>query len=96
MAIEPGSRVCTENSDSGVLVMQSADERIRHDAPDRLNGTRHPRVLVQGTMCSRFIVVAGIRAQDPAQVLLAEDHEMVDALAADWANQPFGKLLPTR
>ena len=47
-------------------------------------------------MCSRFIVVAGIRAQDPAQVLLAEDHEMVDALAADWANQPFGKLLPTR
>ncbi len=38
--------VCTENSDSCVLVVQSADERMRHDAPDRLNGTRDRRILV--------------------------------------------------
>ena len=47
-------------------------------------------------MCLRFIVITGIRAQDPAQVLLAEDHEMVDALAADWANQPFSKTVLPR
>jgi len=29
--------VCTENSDSHVMVMQSAEERMRGDAPDPLN-----------------------------------------------------------
>ncbi len=29
--------VCTENSDSNVLVMQPADQGVRHDASDLLN-----------------------------------------------------------
>ena len=48
-------------------------------------------------MCARLIVIVGIRAKDAAQVLLAEHHEVVNALAADRANQPFGKtVLPRR
>ena len=32
--------VCTKNSDSNVSVVQPADQRMRHDAADRLNRTR--------------------------------------------------------
>jgi hypothetical protein len=34
-------------------------------------------------MGTRFIVIECIRAQDATQVLLAEDHEVVNALATD-------------
>jgi hypothetical protein len=77
--------------------MPPADERARFDASDPLNRTWNWRILVQGAMCPRLIVIVGIRAKDAAQVRLAEHHEMVNALAADRANQPFGKtVLPRR
>ncbi len=40
------SVVCTENSDSNVLVMQAADEGMRYDASGALNRARDGRVLV--------------------------------------------------
>ena len=89
--------VCAENSDSHVSVMQPADERARFDASYPLNRTWNWRILVQGAMCPRLIVIMGIRAKDAAQVLRAEYHEVVNALAPDRANQPFGKtVLPRR
>ena len=89
--------VCTENSGSDVLVVQSADERMRRNTSDPLNRTRYRGILVQGTMGSRLIVIACVRAQDAAQVLLAQRHHVVSAFAADGANQSFGKtILPRR
>jgi hypothetical protein len=38
--------VCTENSDSNVLVMQAADQGMRYDASGALNRARDGRVLV--------------------------------------------------
>ena len=75
--------MCTENSDSDVLVVQPADERVRYDVPDRLNRTRQRCILVQGTMCSRFIIIPSIGAQDPAQVLFTEYYDVINALAPD-------------
>ena len=37
------------SSDSEVLVVQPADERMKHDPPDRLNRTRRRRTLVEKT-----------------------------------------------
>lgn len=89
--------VCTENSGSDVLVVQPADERMRRNTSDPLNRTRYRGILVQGTMGSRLIVIACVRAQDAAQVLLAQCHHVVSAFAADGANQSFGKtVLPRR
>jgi hypothetical protein len=34
-------------------------------------------------VCSDFVVIAGISFQDPAQVRLAQDDDMVDALTPD-------------
>jgi hypothetical protein len=39
--------VCTENLDSDVLVMQTADQGMRHDATDLLNRARDRRIFVQ-------------------------------------------------
>ncbi len=38
--------VCTENSDSNVLVMHAADQGMRYDASGALNRARDGRVLV--------------------------------------------------
>jgi hypothetical protein len=64
-------------------MVQAADKRMRDDAPDRLNRPQHRRVLVQRTMCPGFVIITCIRAQDTAQMLIAQYHEMVNALAAD-------------
>src|ERR1700730_14067585 len=48
-------------------------------------------------MRSDAVVVMGIRFQNPTQMRLAQDNHMVDALAPDRSDQPFGKaILPGR
>jgi len=54
------SVVCVENSDSDVLVMQTADQGMRHDASDPLNWAREWRILGQGAVRSRGVVIARI------------------------------------
>jgi hypothetical protein len=46
-------------------------------------------------MRSDVIVIDGIGSQDPAQMRLAQDDKMVQALAPDRADQPFGKATNT-
>jgi hypothetical protein len=43
----PALVVCVENSDSDVLMMQPADEGLRYDASDPLDGSRYRCILVQ-------------------------------------------------
>jgi hypothetical protein len=48
-------------------------------------------------MCSNVVVIASIESQDLAQMRLAQDDEMVNTLAPDRSDQPFGKaVLPRR
>src|ERR1700756_3260305 len=42
-------------------------------------------------MCSNVVVIASIGSQDSAQMRLAQDDEMVNTLAPDRSDQPFGK-----
>jgi hypothetical protein len=69
-------------------VVQPVDERMKHDPPDRLNRTRRRRTLVEKTrtfveetICSRFLLVSYVRAQDRCK--LVEHHEVINTLAAD-------------
>ena len=43
-----------------------------------------------------LLVIAGISLQDPAQVRLAQDDEMIQTLAPDRSDQPFGKAILPR
>jgi hypothetical protein len=54
--------VCAENSNSDIMVMQSAEDRVGTDAPSSLNRARERRVLIQRAMRSRYIIVGGIGA----------------------------------
>src|ERR1035437_10023948 len=48
-------------------------------------------------MCPDFVVVHYVRSQNPTQMRLAPDHDMIQTLAADRSDQPFGKaILPRR
>src|SRR5260370_3785861 len=48
-------------------------------------------------MCSDVVVVTSIGSQGPAQMRLTKNDDMIQALAADRPNQPFGKdILPRR
>src|ERR1700746_1347119 len=48
-------------------------------------------------MYSNVVVIASIGSQDSAQMRLAQDDEMVNTLAPDRSDQPFGKaILPRR
>jgi hypothetical protein len=48
-------------------------------------------------MSSQLVIIGGILHQNLAQVRFAEDNHMVDALASDRSDQPFGEaVLPRR
>src|SRR5262245_39250622 len=59
-AVRAAILVCTENLDSDVLMMQPADQGMRHNASDPLNWARDRRILSQGAMSSRRVVIARI------------------------------------
>src|SRR5450759_3614593 len=62
-----------------------------------MNRTRNRRILVQRPMRSDGVVVIGIGFQNPTQMCLAQNNSVVQALAADRSDQPFGKaILPRR
>jgi hypothetical protein len=52
--------VCTENSDSDVLVVQPTDKRMRRNASGPLNRSGYRGIFVQGTMGPRLIVIASV------------------------------------
>ncbi len=78
-------------------MMQPADLRDGNHVSlrRRFDRTRKRRVPHQRQMRSRFVVVGSVTHQDPPQVILAEDDEMVGALAPDGADHAFGvRVLP--
>jgi len=88
--------VCTENQNPHIVVMESAKDRVRFDASGALNRARDRSIFVQRPMRSDLVVIAGIGLQDPTQVSLAHDDEMIEALAPDRSDQPFGKAVLPR
>jgi hypothetical protein len=88
--------VCTKNLDSDVTMMEAAEERMGANASDPLNWARDRRIFVQRSVRSGLIIVGGVLTQDPAQVRLAQDDNMVDALPTDRSDQSFGKAVLPR
>ena len=47
------------------------------------------RILVQGQMRSKFVVIAGVSRKNLAQMGFPEDDDVIEAFAADRAYQPL-------
>jgi hypothetical protein len=62
-----------------------------------LNDAMDRRVIGQRPVSPEFVVVVGIRDQDPPQVRFARDHDTVQALSPDRADEAFDVcVLPRR
>ena len=85
--------VCAENLSSDVVVVKSAKDGVRFDASDSLNLPSDRRILIQGSMRSDVVVIASVRFQNPAQMCLAQDNDMVHTFAPDRSDQPFDKAI---
>src|ERR1019366_7439241 len=66
--------------DSAILVVKATENWVGRDGTEALNRAMERRVLVQGTMDPRRIIVGGICAKNPAQVRFTEYDHMVRAL----------------
>ena len=81
--------VCTENSDTNVMMMQSAEKWARSNRPLVLNWARNRCILVQGAVGSDLVVIASVGGEDTPQMGFTDHHDMVEAFASDRANEPF-------
>jgi hypothetical protein len=69
--------------------MKSAEDRSHSDLDELLNGTKKRRVLSKSEMRSDVVIVGGISGEDPAQMGVAEDDEVIEAFPSDRADQPL-------
>jgi hypothetical protein len=75
--------------------MKATEDRSRCDNAETLDRAMERGVFGQGSVGSEFVVVVGIGSEDPAQVCVAQDHDMVQALSPDRANESFDvSILP--
>ena len=69
--------------------MKSAEDGPCNDVTEPLDRAKKRRILVQGQVCTAPVVIRGVGSKDPAQVPFAEDHDVIEAFAADRADQPL-------
>jgi hypothetical protein len=79
----PALPVCTENLNPNVLTMKSAQYGARIYDAGSLNLARDRRILVQCPVRSHAVVIVRIVFQNPTQMFLAQDNDVVQTLAPD-------------
>src|ERR1700675_3925925 len=84
-----GAGVCTENLNPDVLMMKSAQDSVRTYDAGSLYRPRNRRIFMQRSMRSDAVVIIGVRFQNAAQMLLAEDNEVIQTLTPDRSAKPF-------
>src|SRR4030088_2773290 len=78
-------------------MMKSAQDGVRIYGTGSLNRTRDRRILLQRPMRSNAVVIGRIVFQNSAQMCLAQNDDVIQTLAPDRSDQPFGKaILPRR
>ena len=76
-------------------MVQTAQDRQRCNPPFAMDWPMDRRILGQGEVSAAPVVVLDVALKDTRQVLLAQNDDVVEALAPDRADQPFGlTILP--
>jgi hypothetical protein len=68
------------------LAVKTAKDPARCNGAESLDDAMERRVLDQRSVSSEFVVIVGIRGQDPAQLGLAQDHDMIQAVSSNRAD----------
>jgi hypothetical protein len=80
-----------------VAMVQATDFGKLHDLPRgwKLDRPEVRRVLVEGEVGARLMVIGEVAGQDAAEVALAEDEHVIQALTPDRADESFReRILP--
>ena len=67
----PRSAVCTENLNADVMLVKSATDGERLNAPSPLDRAEDRRIFVKGSMSSDVVVIVRVGSLDSAQMRLA-------------------------
>jgi hypothetical protein len=79
------------------MMMKSAKNRLSSELTEPLDRPTARRILPHGQMRSQFVVIGGVGRQDPAQMGLAEENNVIEAFPADRADQSLRMpVLPGR
>jgi hypothetical protein len=73
--------------------MKSAKNGVPFDASGPLNQTNGRRIFVQRSVRSDAVVIISIGFQNSVQMRLAQDNDVVQTLAPDRSDQPFGEAI---
>ena len=79
-----------------VLMMKPAQDGVRNYGAGSLNRTRDRRIVLQRPMRSNAVVIGRIVFQNSAQMCLAQNDDVIQTLAPDRSDQPFGKAILPR
>jgi hypothetical protein len=85
--------VCAENLNPTIVVMKSAQNGARTNDTGALYRARDRCILAQRLMRSETVVIVSVGFQDPTQMRLATDVCVIETLATDQSDQPFGKAI---
>jgi hypothetical protein len=89
----PKTPVCTENLNPDIMVTKSTKNGVRFDGSGPLNWARDRRIFVERSMRFDVVIIACVRSQYPTQMRLVPDNDMIETLAKDRSDQPFGKAI---
>jgi hypothetical protein len=76
--------------------MKSAQDARERMTPVRCTGRETGASLFKDRCVSDAVVIVSIGFQNPAQMRLVQDNRIIDALAPDRSDQPFGKAILPR
>ena len=68
-------------------MMKSAENRLSSEPAEPLDRPMDRRILLETQMRSEIVVIKGIGSKNPAQMCLAKDDDVIEAFAADRADQ---------
>src|ERR1700682_1702089 len=92
-----GPRLCVPKTlNPTIVVMKSAQDGARTDDTGALYRARDRRILVKGSMSPDAVVVMSVRFQNPAEMCLAQNDDVIQTLTPDRSDQPFGKTILPR
>jgi hypothetical protein len=74
-------------------MMKPAQNGVRSYGAGSLNRTRDRRIVLQRPMRSNAVVIGRIVFQNSAQMCLAQNDDVIQTLAPDRSDQPFGKAI---
>src|SRR4051794_2239978 len=73
--------------DPAIMMMKAAEDRLSSELTEPLDRPMARRFLIQGQMRSDSVVIAGVGRKDSTQMGVAEDDDVIEAFAADRADQ---------